>query len=208
LAVFLWPLAGSVDFKRLPLLNAILSASKFFTNIGQTFLFTMTSQLSPPSRIQLTLFAVDSPAKTSAPQASKPVSNKALGLVSFTNSCESFAWWDHDSLSWKTSQRSLVTEWTPFLENWPTQGLMRNGHVFRRVLWEPVINVIAGGLLPTPTANDGHNSSFPPSQATRDGLPGAMMRDNSIPIGEASYLNPSFVEEMMGFPVGWTESRP
>ncbi len=59
-------------------------------------------------------------------------------------------------------------------------------------------------LLPTPTTNDSKNASLPPSQAERDGLAGAMLRNDSIPTGAATYLNPSFVEEMMGFPVGWT----
>jgi hypothetical protein len=59
-------------------------------------------------------------------------------------------------------------------------------------------------LLPTPTTNDSKNASLPLSQAERDGLAGAMLRDDSIPTGAATYLNPSFVEEMMGFPVGWT----
>jgi hypothetical protein len=63
-------------------------------------------------------------------------------------------------------------------------------------------------LLPTPTVNDSKNSTLPPSQIDRNGLAGAMLRDPSIPTGEATYLNPSFVEEMMGFPVGWTVSRP
>jgi hypothetical protein len=60
-------------------------------------------------------------------------------------------------------------------------------------------------LLPTPTTNDSKNASLPPSQAERDGLAGAMLRDDLIPTGAATYLNPSFVEEMMGFPVGWTD---
>jgi hypothetical protein len=60
------------------------------------------------------------------------------------------------------------------------------------------------GMLPTPTTNDSKNASLPPSQLERDGLVGAMLRDDSIPTGAATYLNPSFVEEMMGFPVGWT----
>ena len=63
---------------------------------------------------------------------------------------------------------------------------------------------IAWSFLPTPTTNDSKNASLPPSQADRDGLAGAMLRDDSIPTGAATYLNPSFVEEMMGFPVGWT----
>jgi hypothetical protein len=64
--------------------------------------------------------------------------------------------------------------------------------------------VIAAQLLPTPTTNDSKNSTLPPSQAERDGLAGAMLRDDSIPTGEPMYLNPFFVEEMMGFPIGWT----
>ena len=63
---------------------------------------------------------------------------------------------------------------------------------------------IAAQLLPTPTTNDSKNASLPPSQQDRDGLAGAMLRDDSIPTGAATYLNPSFVEEMMGYPVGWT----
>ena len=63
-------------------------------------------------------------------------------------------------------------------------------------------------MLPTPTTNDSKNSTLPPSQINRDGLAGAMLRNNSIPTGAATYLNPSVVEEMMGFPIGWTVSKP
>ena len=31
---------------------------------------------------------------------------------------------------------------------------------------------------------------------------------DSVPTGGGMYLNPSFVEEMMGFPVGWTVLKP
>ncbi len=112
---------------------------------------------------------------------------------------------------------------------------MRSKHVFRRVLWEPAISETAGGSLPTPTTqewkrrgpkssqrglsntedwlptptvNDSKNSTLPPSQINRDGLAGAMLRDPLIPTGGPTHLNPSFVEEMMGYPVGWTVSRP
>jgi len=64
---------------------------------------------------------------------------------------------------------------------------------------------IAAQLIPAPTTNDAKNASLPPSQAERDSLPGQMLRDNSVPTGGGMYLNPSFVEEMMGFPVGWTD---
>jgi DNA (cytosine-5)-methyltransferase 1 len=32
--------------------------------------------------------------------------------------------------------------------------------------------------------------------------------NNFVPTGGGTYLNPSFVEEMMGFPVGWTALKP
>ena len=68
----------------------------------------------------------------------------------------------------------------------------------------PNLETVIGRMLPTPTVNDSKNASLPPSQQNRDSLTGAMLRDDSIPTGAATYLNPSFVEEMMGFPVGWT----
>jgi hypothetical protein len=202
-----------------------------------------TSQPLAQSHIQPTLFAVDFPAKTSPLQANKRASKKALGLVSFTNSSESFAWHDHGMSCWKTSQRSLLTDWTSFSESWPRQGLMRNGHVFRQVLWEPAISATVGGLLPTPRShrvmaarlearqtekriNRGQGPNLEeaiawmlPTPTTRDHKGkqspghkergyGALLPDALIPTGEATYLNPSFVEEMMGFPVGWTALKP
>ena len=241
------PNISSVGSKPLPSLNANPSASKSCTSIGPTFPFTMTSQPSPLKGDQLTLFAVDSPAKTSAQQANRPASMKAQGRVFFTNSCESFAWFSQDSSSWKTSQRSLLTDWTPFLGSWPRQGLMRNGHVFQQVLWEPAISATDGGsLLGTPRAVLGRSSRIDcPShlQAANDPnskragfleiqiaktLPTPMARDYKggqgkgflergygenlsdalIQTGKGIYLTPSFVEEMMGYPIGWTELKP
>ena len=68
----------------------------------------------------------------------------------------------------------------------------------------PNLETVAAKLLPTPVANDSKNATFPPAAANWDNLPGALMRDDSIQTGGPTYLNPSFVEEMMGFPVGWT----
>ena len=82
--------------------------------------------------------------------------------------------------------------------------MTRNGRAYRRQLWAPATGETGGGVLPTPTVNDSKNSTLPPSQQERDNLPGYLLRSDSVPTGAATYLNPSFVEEMMGFPVGWT----
>jgi hypothetical protein len=68
----------------------------------------------------------------------------------------------------------------------------------------PNLETVIARMLPTPTTNDSKNASLPPSQQDRNGLAGAMLRNDSIPTGAATYLNPSFVEEMMGYPVGYT----
>ena len=64
-----------------------------------------------------------------------------------------------------------------------------------------------GELLPTPTTNDGKNSTIPESQTKRQQLPGVIGRNCPPSDGQDSpQLNPLFVEEMMGFPPDWLVS--
>jgi hypothetical protein len=209
------------------------------------FPFMTTSQPLAQSHIQQTLFAVDFLAKTSAQQVNKRASKKALGLASFTNSSESFAWYDHGTSSWRTSLPLFPTGSTPYLGSWPKQGLTANGRAYQQVLWAPVTEGIGGGLLPTPRANSamtvdlrtqqGRPELHPnletvmarmlPTPTTRDWKDGSQQACQNVesngllgreihraagsaPTGDPMYLNPSFVEEMMGFPVGWTALKP
>ncbi|AJK27714.1 hypothetical protein DIVA_50 [Paenibacillus phage Diva] len=55
-------------------------------------------------------------------------------------------------------------------------------------------------MWPTPAAQDAKNCTLPPSQISRDTVPGAMLRD-----GQKGQLNPDWVECLMGFPIGWTD---
>jgi hypothetical protein len=144
--------------------------------------------------------------------------------------------------------------------------MTRNGRAYQQRLWEPAINEIAGGALPTPKASDGERGRDKArarpdvkgrelATVLRDQLPtpranqamacelngqaacqhlnletamgrmlltptandwkgrtnwgargrhGPQRLPDLILTGAATYLNPSFVEEMMGFPVGWT----
>ena len=142
-------------------------------------------------------------------QATTQASRKAQDQVCSTNSCESFAQFDRVSSCWKTSRQSEQEELTLFSGRWPRQGLMLSGHVFEHRMWEPVIAVTGGGLLPTPNTRDykdaGPNVNFQ-KVAAKSKLAGAVVI-NCKATGEHTYLNPAFVEEMMGFPTGWTESR-
>jgi hypothetical protein len=126
---------------------------------------------------------------------------------------ESFAWYDRDSSSWKTSQLSLLEDWESYSGSFPRQGIMQNGRAYVHRIWAPAISEIGGGLLPTPVASiwkgvgpKGSASSL--HQVERQGLAGVINElEGSTQTGEAMYLNPCFVEEMQGYPLGWTDLR-
>jgi hypothetical protein len=64
---------------------------------------------------------------------------------------------------------------------------------------------IYNGLIPTPTAQDGQkNASLPPSQIDRNDSIVKRILEVNPTAGKTSQLNPLFVEEMMGFPHGYT----
>ena len=93
------------------------------------------------------------PAPTSAMLASEQESTENTADCG-GNTPASFASYDPDTCSWKTSQRSLLGGWTEFSETWPLSGTMQNGRCFRRV---PLVRLIAAtesGLLPTPRSED------------------------------------------------------
>jgi hypothetical protein len=70
--------------------------------------------------------------------------------------------------------------------------------------------VLRYGMLPTPTTRDykdsGPNVNFQ-KVADKSRLPGVVVIACQA-TGEATYLNPSFVEEMMGYPIGHTVLKP
>ena len=226
----------------------------------------MTSQPSEQNHIQHTLSLGGSHAKIYPKQGTEKAFRRLQGLVSGLNSSEPYAWYDQSTSSWKTYQRSLLTDWTSFLETFSRQGYMNaNGAVFQVALLGLATKEIDGScldsqdpseraMLPTPTTMDHleqrspealkrqmegprkgrtslsnlreavnprtqeiFNSLLPTPTATdykgRSGQ-GFIDRhgkrrisDVLTRIGDNTYLNPQFVEEMMGFPIGWTDVK-
>ncbi|KKN81071.1 hypothetical protein LCGC14_0322900 [marine sediment metagenome] len=99
-------------------------------------------------------FVGASPVKTSAAPASGQES-KASEAGCGLSSTESFASYDPDTCSWKTSQLCLFGGWIEFSETWPMAGTMRNGIVFRQQPLVPRISDIGFSFLPTATASMG-----------------------------------------------------
>ena len=60
--------------------------------------------------------------------------------------------------------------------------------------------------IPTPTAHDSKNVTFPISQKGKSTVVGNMLK-NEIP-KPGGKLNPTFVEFLMGFPESWTKIDP
>ena len=134
-------------------------------------------------------------AKTSATPGSEPESPES-GRDCGQNLPESFAFYDPDTSSWKTSQRSLFEEWVPFSETWPRSGTMRNGRCYRR---EPLVpTTFAKGRLWLPTPTTVGNQSCPSMAKNGRGCKEAIEKYRGC------YTNPEWVEEFMGFPRGHT----
>jgi hypothetical protein len=91
-------------------------------------------------------------ARTLATPAIARALEKTHAAASTAKSCASLTWFDRDSSTWKTSQRSLETDWESFSETWPRAGMTVDGHAFELPTLERRTSGIDGGaLLATPT---------------------------------------------------------
>jgi hypothetical protein len=115
---------------------------------------------------------------------------------------------DPDMSLWKTAQCSLITDSEECLEIYPTSGLMRDG-----LLWEQTrlaLNTTETeyGLLPTPTARDfnGHTVTKKRPKGFNKVLPNVFKLE--FQLHGQCYPHPTFSEEVMLWPVGWTDLKP
>lgn len=192
----------------------------------------MTFELSTHSQALPTSFAEDSPARTSATQASAPERPEPVQDC-FGNWCDAFAWWDRGTQSWRTWQTSFIEGWETFAGSWPRAGFVSNGIAFKRPTLERPTNATASGSLPTPTHGSSRQGLFHPfdggsaarkkarkmglmptptvngnynraglSEKSGDGLFTAIRSGWDGPIGATALVR--FVEWMMGYPADWT----
>jgi hypothetical protein len=126
----------------------------------------------------------------------------------------------------------------PSLTTWPKAGIVCDGEYYPQPNWERRINEIGSGLWPTPNADMGdateklipHRGHFirpsgqkahlrlteavrmwpTPNVADAHGGPGHSGRDGGLNLRTAvgGTLNPNWLEWLMGWPIGWAESKP
>ena len=193
---------------------------------------------------QLTLFPVDSRAKTSRLPAIKKASARN-GPASGQSYAELLAKYDLDSQLWKTSQTCLQESGdvglAEYSETWPRSGMMQSGIAYRLPPLVPRTSVRGFSLWPTPdTQNhrDGGNLRKESRKSIARGANHGMSLHHAVFLfptpmasdwkgpnfgnsGSASCrglatlaaktdgtdggLNPTWVEWLMGFPLGWTD---
>ena len=138
--------------------------------------------------------------------------------------------YDHDTSSWRTHQCSLLGGLDEFLGTWPRWGSMLNGECWELRTWALRTSEIESGSPDGETffhtqncsgLDGGSNSrnalkkrQMLPTPLTRDWKSGkaskATMERNSRPLSEqvGGTLNPTWVEWLMGWPLGWTDLKP
>lgn len=93
-----------------------------------------------------------------------------------------------------------------FSEIWPRSGMMQSGKAYRLRPLVPLTSVIGCSSWPTPTAGD-HKNRVTSDKAKRLYSAGQSLieRAREIEKRKDGYLNPLFVEYLMGLPPRWTD---
>lgn len=118
--------------------------------------------------------------------------------------------------SWlKIHPFSLLADSEPFCGTWPKWGSMRNGECLERLTPERPTSVTESGSLPgdgrlwmTPKASDGIFAT--PSTTGRTRRMSTHLGTQikfSVP-ENGGRPNPDWIEWLMGWPIGWTGSKP
>ena len=137
-------------------------------------------------------------ARTLALLADKQVLAKGQDRVFTEKSCELLAQLDPATSSWKMSPQLSQRALTKLSKTWPAWGMTQGGCVYGHPMSGHLIKETDGLHWPTPTAHNAKEGAYPaeytlntPTLASRVG----------------GQLNPLWVEWLMGWPIGWTDSK-
>jgi hypothetical protein len=204
------------------------------TDFSRLSRFGMTYKPLTVSRGEdlLTLYLEDSRARISQPQ------EREMALMENDQECGStwrgwLAKYDPDTFSWKTPQCSLLGEEQESLETLPKWGMTVSGLLWEQPMLEPITKGTESGFLPTPNARDwkdtdkSGNRKSPgpgvvahwPTPRTKGMCGGSgswdLLKKNTtieearlMGAGNGGRLNPTWVEWIMGWPLGWTDLKP
>lgn len=111
---------------------------------------TLGCSIHPSTPDKWIAFMRDSLAKTLALLESRQAYLREPEVAFTAKSSESLAWFDRDTCSWRTYQRSLVTDSEPYSQTWPRWGMTLGGAAYAHPMSERRITETGGSYLPTP----------------------------------------------------------
>ena len=173
--------------------------------------------------------AAASPVKTS-PSPARAQDSMENARVFGPSTQDSLASFDPDTSSWRTSQLCLLGGLDEFSETWPRSGMTRSGTAYRLQPLAPLTGGIVSGSWPTPRTSDTNGpgrhgtggldlrTAVAEAELTKDGLYTTPCADDTghrkgkyaqggtpLSAQAGGQLNPTWVEWLMNFPLGWTE---
>ena len=111
--------------------------------------------------------------------------------------------YDPKSQSLKTHQLLLFEDSLQSLKSLPQSGMLANGGLYELMNSVCLIDELDVLLLPTPTkTGTDHRNRF-----AQGGRSITRFCIEKKLIGKEELLSPEFLEEIMGFPIGWTELK-
>lgn len=204
------------DGERYVLWNSISTAETCCVN-GKTIKSSKPSQYGMtfvPSednlgKTLLTWFQAGFPVRTLASQALRinySKDSRANAVDCGSNSKELFAKLNRRSCGWKMFSLSGVTGCQLSSGTWPRSGTLRNGVCFQRKNLKPAIkeNVSSFWHI-TPSTRDFKGASR--NCHSLKNFPGWLWVNFSLG-KNMIYPNPSVSEQVMGWPIGWTDLKP
>jgi hypothetical protein len=149
-------------------------------------------------------------AKTLALPESSGEWAKAPAPACGPKSSDLLASYDPNTSSWRTSQRCFLAQangeaggLAEFSETWPSAGMMRNGTAYRLTLSAWDFPAPASGLSPTPKKNMSRKWWMREDYHWNLEEWGPTI----FPELDGQWIAASWVEGLMGFPIGWTDLR-
>lgn len=121
---------------------------------------------------------------------------------------------DRNSSSWKIPPDLFNVDSVEFSGTWPRSGMTRNGLCFQLAEWVPHTHGSACSLWHTPTWTDSKPAGPKEAEMMRRHIAGESVPDtykrlrSQLAAREGALLpaNPTWLEWLMGFPIGWTET--
>lgn len=190
---------------------------------------TSSCLIHPSGKAEWIAFMRASLARILAPleQERASMASEADFIAKSSGSHASFV---RDMSSWKIAQQSLFGGSEQSSPTWCRSGMIADGQYWPLPTWVRPVSVSDGGALhhvPTPKANDSKKGSrcqptlqnglagwvltnMLPSPKARDWRAAGGARRNSpdLPTVVGGALNPPWVEWLMGWPIGFSESKP